>query len=175
MAGITPLVALLTRDPVLDIEVPGYVDRDGPYPRFVPLARTFYLRRRNDFVRCDVPPYEDYLTFRSVDRPERPATLEEDEEFATTSYAQLFLDEDRPDFTVTRIRSVLREGEHPSDTVVRCVEFEFENALALFADPGHFFGIRLQGRGAYDRWLAFAQAPDRPFGPLREVVWTPEA
>ncbi|MFB7253821.1 hypothetical protein [Streptomyces nojiriensis] len=173
MAGIAPLASLLTRAPVLDIEIPGYVDRDGAYPRFVALTRSFYLARENDLVRFEVPPSEDYLTFRPVNRPERPETLEEDEEFATSSYGRLFLDEDQSSFRITRIRCAVRDGAVASESVIRCIEFEFENSWHLFADPGYFHGIRLQGRGAYERWLDFAQGPDLPFGPVREVVWTP--
>ncbi|MGW0364170.1 hypothetical protein [Streptomyces sp. NPDC002990] len=172
MTGIAPLVSLLARTPVLDIEVPGYVDREGPYPRFVSLPRAFYLAREKDFVRFEVPSSEDYLIFRPVDRPERPETLEEDEEFATSSYGELFLDDDRSSFEITRIRCAVRDGALPSESVLRCIEFEFDHSLYLFADPGYFSGIRLQGRGAYDRWLEFAQGLSLPFGPVREVVWT---
>ncbi|MFJ6755442.1 hypothetical protein ACIQNK_10550 [Streptomyces sp. NPDC091273] len=175
MVDLSTFLSVFEQTPVLDIQTPGYIDRDEPYARFVALPRTFYLAREKDFVKFEVPQSEDYLTHRLVERPERPDNLEDDEEFAVTSYRSLFLDEDLSTFKITRIRCAVKDGLRPSDTVIRCIEFEFEKSFHLFADPGNFFGIRLQGRGAYERWLTFAQGKDLPFGSVREVVWTPDA
>ncbi|MCY0940041.1 hypothetical protein [Streptomyces antarcticus] len=173
MTDITLLFATLGHTVVSDIQVPGYVDRDGPIPQFVPLPRTFYLVREKDYVQFDAPLSQDFLTFRIVEQPTPPENLDEDEEFATSSYDRLFLSEDLSSFAVTRIRCLVSDGPSSGEVLVKCAEFEFENSSYLFADPRNLFGIRLAGHGAYDRWKAWAENPEAPDGTLREVVWTP--
>lgn len=157
LTDIALLFATLGHTAVSDIQVPGYIDRDAPLPQFVPLPRSFYLVRAKDCIRFDVPPSEDFLTFRMVERPTPPENLDEDEEFAISSYDRLFLSEDLSSFAVTRIRCLVSDGPPPGDDLVKCIEFEFEDSSYLFADPRNFFGIRLAGRGAYDTWKTWAR------------------
>lgn len=174
MKEIEDLLASLAEAPVYDIQVPGFIDRDGAYPRLAPMADTLYFVRDSDFVRIEVLNSDDQLTIRLVAAPEAPKALEgEDEEFAMSSYGELFLGDDYGSFRITKIRYALSDRSDPSEGKVRCVEFEFENSRRLFLDPAYFFGIRLQGAGAYESWLEFSRSADGFSGPIREFVWSP--
>ncbi|MCX4587128.1 hypothetical protein [Streptomyces sp. NBC_01481] len=176
MEEIEALFASLAEAPVCDIQVPGFIDRDGTYPRFVPMADTAYLVRESDFVRMEVLHSDDQLNVQLVEAPGAPKALEgEDEEFAMSSYGELFLGDDYSSFRITKIRYALSNGSDPSAGRIRCAELEFENSLRLFADPGYFFGIRLQGAGAYERWLNFSRTAESPFGPIQEFIWSPRS
>ncbi|MFI6981396.1 hypothetical protein ACIBSV_22760 [Embleya sp. NPDC050154] len=47
----------------------------------------------------------------------------------------------------------------------------------LFLDPTYHWGIRLQGAGAYERWLTWQRQDTHAraaFGPLVDHTWTPD-
>ncbi|MEV6393297.1 hypothetical protein AB0M39_00655 [Streptomyces sp. NPDC051907] len=174
MKELEALFASLAEAPVCDLQVPGFIDRDGAYPCFLPMANTLYFVREIDSVRIEVIDYDDQLTIRLVAAPEAPKALEgEDEEFAMSSYGELFLGDEYRLFRITKIRYALSGRSDPSEGKVRCVEFEFENSRRLFLDPMYFFGIRLQGAGAYDSWLEFSRSDEGAMGPIRDFVWSP--
>ncbi|GAA2739857.1 hypothetical protein [Kitasatospora cinereorecta] len=96
----------------------------------------------------------------------------EDEEFSLGSYGEPFLADAYSAFRITRIRWATDADSDPATGTVRCAEFEFEHHWPLFADPAWQFGIRLQGDGTFDRWLAGARAEGHA---IQSYSWTPEA
>jgi hypothetical protein len=156
-----------------DIRLPGFIDRDGPIPCFTPMASSAYVVLTDGLLRLQADE-DGQLTTRLVAEPEFPSSLEgEEEEFSLASHGQQFLAEAHSSFRITRIRCVVSKDSEPEKGKMKCIEFEFEGEWRVFADPGYFFGIRLEGEGAYERWLKHHQSDLKSEGPLREVIWTP--
>ena len=137
-----------------DIQVPGFIDREGTYPRFTPLSSSVYVVLEEGFLRLDSVGNYGQLAMRLVAEVEVPEALKgEDEEFSLGSISEQFLADAYSSFRITRVRWATDADSDDSVGAVRCAEFEFEGAWALFADPAWHFGRRLQGAGAFDHWL----------------------
>ncbi|MFD3681914.1 hypothetical protein [Streptomyces sp. NPDC058613] len=83
---------------------------------------------------------------------------------------------DATDAAVTGVRYALNAASDRDAGTVRAAEIRFGHGGALFVDPLYFDGLRLQGRGAYDRWLAWEREeadPPSAFGPIEDRTWTP--
>ncbi|MFJ1704203.1 hypothetical protein [Kitasatospora sp. NPDC088346] len=155
MTSMEELAQALVPESAWDVQVPGFIDRDGRHPQFVPLSAAVYVALSEGFLRLDSVAGRSQLAVRRVDDVEVPeALLDEDEEFSLASFGEPFLADAHRGFRITRIRWVTDPGSDAAAGVVRCAEFEFEDAWPVFADPGWHFGIRLEGVGAFDRWLA---------------------
>lgn len=154
-----------------DVQIPGFIDRDGRYPRFTPMSATAYVALEEGYLRLDSVGNHGQLALRLVSEVEVPEALEgEDEEFSLASFGEPFLADAHSDFRVTRIRWAVNDESDSLTGTVRCAEFEFENSWPLFVDPGWHFGIRLQGAGAFDRWLADNRDSGRG---VQEFSWVP--
>ncbi|MFD8910686.1 hypothetical protein [Streptomyces sp. NPDC059575] len=133
-----------------------------------------YIALEDGYLGLESISGEGRMTLRLVAEPQKPEALEgEDEEFCLGSYGQLFLQDPPSPLPLTGVRAVVDEGPDTDDPAVRCIEFTFGGSQVLFADPSYYFGIRLEGVGAYERWLADHQSTLAPFGPWRELTWTP--
>ncbi|MEU3501430.1 hypothetical protein ABZ726_11850 [Streptomyces hundungensis] len=156
-----------------DIRLPGFIDRDGPIPCFTPMASSVYIVLTDGLLRLQGDE-NGQLTIRLVGEPEFPSSLEgEEEEFSLASHGQQFLAEAHSSFRITRIRCVVSNDAESEKGEMACIEFEFEENWRVFADPGYFFGIRLEGEGGYERWLHHHQSDLKPEGPLQEIIWSP--
>ncbi|MFI1359227.1 hypothetical protein ACH4TV_37500 [Streptomyces sp. NPDC020898] len=159
---------------VWDVQVPGFVDRDEAVPRFMPLAATVYLALGEGYFRLDSVGNYGQLAMSLVTETEPPPALQgEDEEFTLASCGDSFFADSYSEYRITRIRYALNNESVPGGGTVRCAEFEFENRFVVFADPMYHFGIRLQGVGAYDRWVKDSRDESAAFGPTREGIWVP--
>jgi hypothetical protein len=174
MGDLKSLFGLLGEARAWDVHIPGFIDRDERIPRFAPMPETVYIALDNGYLSLESIPDEGQLALRLVSEPKMPEALEgEDEEFSLGSYGQSFLQDPPSPRPLTRVRAVVDGGSDPSRSVVRCVEFTFGDSLVLFADPAYHFGVRLEGAGAYERWMADNRATAGSSGPPREVIWTP--
>ncbi|WP_042424707.1 hypothetical protein [Streptacidiphilus anmyonensis] len=154
MTSLDQLFAALSSVRVWDVQVPGFIDRDRPHPRFTPLSESVYLALEDGYLRLDSVANYSQLAMRLVSDVEVPEALEgEDEEFSVGSFSEPFLADAYDSFRITRIRWAVDADSDPSAGVVRCAEFEFEKNWPLCVDPAWQFGIRLQGVGAFDRCL----------------------
>jgi len=164
----------LARRRVRDVQVPGFVDRDEAVPRFTPLADSVYLALDEGYFRLDSVGNHGQLAMSLVTGTEpSPALQGEDEEFTLASCGDSFLADSHSEYRITRIRYALNNESVPGSGTVRCAEFEFENHFVVFADPMYHFGIRLEGVGAYDRWVNDSRDESATFGPTREGIWVP--
>ncbi|MFJ4968351.1 hypothetical protein [Streptomyces sp. NPDC088755] len=171
-SDMNTLFVVLAKEAVWDVQVPGFIDRDGDTPRFTPIADNVYLAREQGYLRLDAGSGEGQLTMTLVDRVEVPRALQgEDDEFALASVGESFFADARSSFRLTGVRYALSLGSEPDRGTVRCAEFEFEKKFVVFADPMYHFGIRLEGVGAYDRWIA-STGGSEAVGSIRECVWT---
>ncbi|MEU7180075.1 MULTISPECIES: hypothetical protein [Streptomyces] len=174
MTSIDTVFASLAARKAWDIRLPGFIDREDTVPRFTPLADTAYVALDKGYLRLESTGNFGQLAMRIVAAPGFPKVLEEEEEeFSLASYGHLFFADAHSDFRITRIRYALNGESTPGRGTVRCAEFEFEHTWPLFVDPGYHFGIRLEGAGAFDRWLADNQDPASPLGPARSLTWSP--
>ncbi|MCX4856875.1 hypothetical protein OG426_37500 [Streptomyces canus] len=154
-----------------DIQIPGYIDRDGSRPRFVPFPESVYVALEGGYLQLKSVGDEGRMTMHMVAEPVVPAALVDDEdEFAVGSNGLTYLADAHSEFRITRIRGV-RNPDGGTAAQYHCLEFQFEKSWYLFVDPGYHFGIRLQGEGAYERWLSMygVRPPDAGEG----FVWTP--
>ncbi len=171
---IDAILAPLAEAHAWDIQVPGYLERDENPPRFCPVPAMVYVALEDGFLRIGEVEYQGQLKISLVASPGRPIALEDsDDEFVLASFGQPFLAEAYSKFRITGARYVANDGSDPVSGVIRCIEFTFENSFPVFMDPMYYFGIRLGGAGAYERWLAADQRDPGPFGPPREFVWSP--
>jgi hypothetical protein len=154
-----------------DVLIPGYIDREQSHPKFHPWTGTAYIAFNEGLLRLDSVDYSGQLKMSLTADLEIPQVIaQEDDEFAVTSYEHLFLADAHSTFRCTGVRYVLSEFSNLDDGIVRCAEFEFEGAWKIFVDPGWHFGIRLEGRGAYEQWMRDHQEDESG---LREFSWTP--
>ena len=173
ISEIDALLAPLAGAYALDVHVPGYLERDENPPRFCAVPRAVYVELEEGFLQIDEVEDQGQLKIGLVAAFGRPEALKDiDDEFVLASYGQPFLAEAYPKFRITGARYIANDGSDPSSGVVRCIEFIFENSLPVFMDPMYYFGIRLGGAGAYERWLAADQRNPGPFGPPREFIWS---
>lgn len=155
MSQLDHLFAALSSVRAWDIQVPGYIDREGMHPRFTPLSESIYVALEEGYLRLDSVDNYGQLAMRLVAEAEVPEALAgEDDEFSLGSIGESFLADAYSSFRITRIRWATDADSDVSAGTVRCAEFEFEKAWPVFADPAWHFGIRLQGAGAFDRWIA---------------------
>jgi len=158
---------------VWDIQIPGYIDRDGNCPRFVPFPESVYVVLEGGYLQLKSLGEEGRMTMHLVSDPIVPTALVDDEdEFAMGSYGQTYLADSHSEFRITRIRGV-RNSDEEFAMQYNCLEFQFENAWHLFVDPGYHFGIRIQGEGSYDRWLSSDGARLTSTGAHESFLWTP--
>ncbi|WP_210581642.1 hypothetical protein [Streptomyces sp. GESEQ-4] len=173
MGDLHNLFKLLEGARAWDVHIPGFIDRDGNVPRFTPLSATVYIALQSGYLSLESVADEGQLALRLVSEPEIPEPLKgEDEAFSLGSYGQLFLQDPPSPRPFTRIRAVVDGGSAPSRSIVRCLEFTFGDSLVLFADPAYHFGVRLEGVGAYERWITDNQGSSDVYGPIRELTWT---
>ncbi|MCX5404988.1 hypothetical protein OHA37_13970 [Streptomyces sp. NBC_00335] len=160
---------------VRDVLLPGFIDRDGPLPLVRPLGSTVYLALADGgHIRLDAVRGEGQLTLSRTDAPRCPPEHEDDDEFAVVPYGPHFLGDDSDIHAVTRVRYVLDGAGARLPGAFRCAELSFQYGGRLFLDPMYYWGIRLQGAGAYEQWLAHHR--DRPgHGPYTEHAWHPQA
>lgn len=164
---------------VWDVQLHGYIDRDRPLPRFSPMRDSVYLALAEGYVRIEAPRGSGQLSFRPPEDsdPVPPAHWDlEDDEYAVGSYGHDLLGSDGHAAAVTRVRYALDAASDPAAGTVRAAEIRFDHGGVLFVDPLSFDGIRLQGRGAYDRWLAWEREeadPPSAYGPVEDRTWTP--
>ncbi|MFD3323994.1 hypothetical protein [Streptomyces sp. NPDC058701] len=169
------LFAPLRGDSVWDVQIPGYLDREGRVPRFEPLGRTVYLALDSGgYLRMGPSGDLGHLSLRLVGEVEFPDELrdEDADEFSLSSCRGHFLGDDAVPQRIVTIRYALNSESDPALATVRCAEFEFHNKERLFIDPSYPWGVRLQGAGAYERWLREVRERPESAGPVREYVWT---
>uniref|UniRef100_A0AAU2JUY0 Uncharacterized protein n=1 Tax=Streptomyces sp. NBC_00049 TaxID=2903617 RepID=A0AAU2JUY0_9ACTN len=164
---------------VRDVQLPGFIDRDHPLTRFSPMRSSVYLALDDGYVRIDSLGGHGQLAFRPRE-DSAPAPLPhwdlDDDEFAVGSYGDDHLGGDGNLVAVTGVRYALNDESDRTTGTVRAAEIRFEYGGVLFLDPMYIQGIRLQGHGAYDRWLAWERQDAHTrsvFGPLEEHTWTP--
>lgn len=159
------------------VRVPGYIDRDEPVQRFAPMGCTVYLVLDEGYFRVDCLGGHGQLGFREVSEPTPSPEWDLDEdEFAVGDYGSHFLGEDSRLVAVTQVRYALNHESDRTAGTVRAAEIRFQYGGVLFLDPMYHWGIRLQGAGAYERWLAEEREDTHTravFGPLEEHIWTP--
>ncbi|MFG2556817.1 hypothetical protein [Streptomyces sp. NPDC048581] len=156
-----------------DIRVPGYIDRDDGSPRFVPFPDSVYLALDGGYLQLKTVGDEGRMTLHLVSEPAvPPALVDDDDEFAMGSFGLTYLADSHSEFRITRIRGIRKLDEEFAEQY-HCLEFQLEKSWYLFVDPGYHFGIRLQGEGAYERWLASDGARLRDGGAWESFVWTP--
>ncbi|MEU0718634.1 hypothetical protein ABZ498_15835 [Streptomyces lavendulocolor] len=157
-----------------DVRIAGFTDRDERVPRFTPLGRQVYLTMDSgDLLLLESLGNHGQLGIRRVADYEFPHELDgEDEEFTVGSCGPQYLG-DLTDQSVLAVRYVLNAESDPVTGTVRCAEFAFAYGQRLFVDPGYHWGIRLQGAGAYEAWLAEERENPAPLGPLTDHLWTP--
>ncbi|MGA4960087.1 hypothetical protein [Streptomyces lavendulocolor] len=164
----------LRGEKVYDIRIAGYTDRDERVPRFTPLGRQVYLALDSGgHVLLESLGNHGQLSIRKVTDYEFPHELAGgDEEFTVGGCGPQYLG-DLTDQSVVAVRYVLNAESDTAAGTVRCAEFEFACKQRLFVDPGYHWGIRLQGAGAYETWLADERENPGPLGPRTEHRWTP--
>ncbi|MFD0355128.1 hypothetical protein ACFVHW_15535 [Streptomyces sp. NPDC127110] len=159
---------------VWDVQIPGFVDRDSRVPLFTPWGNTVYLAlQEGGYLRMDSVGGLGNLALRMVDEvepPEDPADAED--EFALSSCGAHFLGDDTLTQRITGIRYVLSGPADLEFGTVRCIEFQFQYEQRLFVDPSYHWGIRLQGAGAFERWIQETRERPESSGPPREYGWT---
>ncbi|MGP4051452.1 hypothetical protein [Streptomyces sp. 2A115] len=159
------------------VRIPGFIDRDDPVPRFAPMGSTVYLVLDEGYLRVDCCGGGGQLAFRPVSEPTPSADWDLDEdEFAVGDYGSHFLGDDGQLNAITQVRYALNNESDRAAGTVRAAEIRFEYGGVLFLDPMYYWGIRLQGAEAYERWLAWEREDTHRravFGRLEERVWVP--
>ncbi|WP_406297812.1 hypothetical protein OG948_19860 [Embleya sp. NBC_00888] len=99
-----------------------------------------------------------------------------EDEFAVGNYGSHFLGDDTDLAAITRVRYALDKDSDREAGTVRAAEIRFPYGGVLFLDPMYHWGIRLEGTGAYDRWLTWQREDTHiraAFGPIEDHTWTP--
>ena len=140
---------------VSNILAQGFIDHDGPRPRFVPLSDVWYLVVDDGFITVSSYRNDGQLTVQRVSDTPPPIELDgEDEEFGLASLGVLFFDTAGPELPITKIRYLVDERSDPTQGIVRYVEFELSGSTLIGFDPMHHFGIRPTLRGSCAEILA---------------------
>ncbi|WP_217166531.1 hypothetical protein [Streptomyces sp. AC512_CC834] len=172
MGDLKKLLELVEGMTAWDVYVPGFLDRDNGIPKFMPLSDRVYIALEDGYLSMESVAGGGQLALHRVLEPVAPAALDgEDEEFTLCSYGQLFLQGTPTPLPFTRIRAVVNSDSDSQRAVFRCVEFTFGGSFVLFADPAYYFGVHLEGVGAYERWLRSDPAVSESSGPIRELTW----
>jgi hypothetical protein len=141
------------------------------------MGSTVYLVLDEGFLRVDCRDGGGQLAFRAVSEPTPSADWDlDDDEFAVGDYGAHFLGDDGQPAAITQVRYALNNQSDRAAGTVRAAEIRFEYGGVLFLDPMYYWGIRLQGAGAYERWPAWAREDTHSravFGQLEVHVWTP--
>ncbi len=156
---------------VSDVLAQGFIERDSTPPKFVPLARVWYLELDDGFLRLESVRDEVQLVMRRVSEIEPPKELDaEDEEFALASHGALFFDTAGPALPITKIRYVTNERSDLEKGVLRYVEFELLNSQRIVFDPKWHYGIRPGPTGMYERLVAESRQSEKS---VAEYFWVP--
>lgn len=138
---------------------------------------TVYLVLEEGYLRVDCLGNHGQLAFRPVPEPiPSPHWDLDEDEFAVGDYGSHFLGDDTDLAAITRVRYALDDDSDREAGTVRAAEIRFEYGGVLFLDPMYHWGIRLEGAGAYERWLTWQREDTHlraAFGPLEDHTWTP--
>lgn len=170
------VLAFLETARFVDVLLPGWIDRTGPFPVCRPLTFDACLQAESGLIQFTSVSSNGGLHMRLVDQIEYDEDLRSDldEELAAASVGGHYLVASDPvRCTAMRLftnrESVLRDG------IFRAAEMTFDNNSTVFFDPSWMDGIRLGTGNSSELWLAEDRSPrlEERFGPLKETIWLP--
>ncbi|GIE76772.1 hypothetical protein Aph02nite_27220 [Actinoplanes philippinensis] len=167
MAALFGALHALSGEQVHDVIVPGWLERGGGHPQFVPWSSVLYLELNQGFLRLDAD--QGVLVLARTDRITVPPQLDEDDEFAVASLGSLFLFDGGP-APLTRVRYWTHHLPDVGQAVVRYAELEVRGGVRLFVDPMWMPGMRLATGGFHDQNEAVFAREREVFGALEEHV-----
>ncbi|MFF7334623.1 hypothetical protein ACIQU5_00375 [Streptomyces sp. NPDC090306] len=149
--------AVLRQRPLVDVLMPGHIDRDGGFTRFVPLTMVVFLQFDEGCLRLESAGQYDHLEPRLVDRPSLDGVFpytefeEEGDEIAIASLGDQLWGEGRISRPCTGVR-LLRARPRQDSARVTCLALELDGRRTLFLDPTWTMGIKVGGAGDLRRW-----------------------
>jgi hypothetical protein len=170
------VLAFLQTARFVDLLLPGWIDRTGPFPVHRPLTFDACLQAEDGLIQFTSVNSNGGLYIRLVDEIEYPEDLRNDldEELAAASVRAHYLATPDP-VRCTAMRLFTNNESVPEDGVFRAAEMTFEDTCTVFFDPCWTDGIRLGTGNTPDLWLAEHRSPrlQELFGPLKETTWLP--
>lgn len=171
------VLAFLETARFVDLLLPGWIDRTGPFPVCRPLAFDACLQAESGVIQFMSVNSNGGLRMRLVDQIEYPEDLrsDPDEELAAASVADHYLAASGHPVRCTALRLFTNRESVPRDGIFRAVEMTFDNSSTVFFDPFWIDGIRLGTGSTSELWLAEDRSPrlEERFGPLKETTWLP--
>ncbi|GAA2001764.1 hypothetical protein GCM10009799_31210 [Nocardiopsis rhodophaea] len=175
--SIDDLLGWLATRGVVDVVVPGYVDRtlheDKPF--FNAQNSSLYLDTDEGLLCIADRKTHGQLHLSVTDsltdaRTEIEAVLNHDdgEEFLPLSLEWQFLADGRDFNTLTRARYVLGPYSRPDEAVIDSLELVFDDCCCLFIEPT-WDGLVTGSHGSYEHWTKYVQGP--AMDQRREVEW----
>jgi hypothetical protein len=160
----------------VDLLLPGWIDRTGPFPIHRPLTFDPCLQAESGLIQFTSVNNNGGLHIRMVDEIEYDDALSDDpdEELAAASVGAHYLPASGS-VRRTAVRLFTNNESVPDDGIFRAAEMTFEDTYTVFFDPFWIDGIRLGTGNTPDLWLAEHRSPrlQEVFGPLRETSWLP--
>lgn len=152
MSGVTSEVAKsLSGRRLLDVLVPGWIDRDSNIPEFRPQPIVLWLRLDRGLVRLTSESQYDHLTARQEDLAEWSdieLLMRAEDEIALASCAEQLFGDGWGELACVTVRGYETMGGTTSTLAI-----DFDGGNTLFLDPSWTFGIRM-GHGADEaNWL----------------------
>jgi hypothetical protein len=159
---------------LMDVLVPGYIDRwEGP-PEFRAVPYQVYLRLDEGYLRMDEIGQFDQLKLSLVDEialGDVGIDEEDQGEAVLASYEWMLLTYGSVEPRCTRFRYWADERSEPDQAIVKCAEFEVENTDIVFADPTWHFGILV---GGADRSRVWQESYFKDAENMRSYTWNRE-
>ncbi|NGN67049.1 hypothetical protein G5C51_24465 [Streptomyces sp. A7024] len=159
MGTLKTVEEVLGASSVIDVLVPGWVDRDDVVPEFRPQPQVIWLRLPDGFLRLEAVEHAGNLVAHRVtelswsDIPLLVAAEDEDDigEVLVASYGeQLFGDGDgEQGARCVELRAYVRDADHS----LVCLALDFTYQRTVFLDPTWTFGIRIGNEAGEQRWL----------------------
>lgn len=147
MSVLTAIAARLEADPVTDLVVGGYVDREDGRARFHPKTDSVYLVCGEQMLRF-LAGRDDYVVIVDVVAAvTRDFPIDPDDEFCVASLFTLLLGDAYTDRRVDRFRATRAPGGEGEANVIGGCELGFEDGEVLTIEPMVPSGLRIASSG----------------------------
>lgn len=170
------VLAFLETARFVDLLLPGWIDRTGPFPIHRPFTFDACLQAETGLIQFTSVNNNGGLHIRLVDQIDYDTDLrnDPDEELTAASVGAHYLSASGS-VRCTAMRLFTNNESAPEDGIFRAAEMEFDEVHTVFFDPFWIDGIRLGTGNTPDLWLAEHRTPrlQEAFGLLKEITWSP--
>lgn len=145
------LMKLLEKEQLDDVLIQGYLESDELIPKFNAMLDKVHLVFGDEYIDIVNDTYNQSMSLELSDKIEAGFEVDEDDQFAISSYFSLLLVDTVSDIRISQIDIYKSEVE---DNYVKCQALNlcFSNGESLFVDSSYYDGLKLGGESLKNRF-----------------------